>query len=292
MRSGPAMLGSALAALCLAACGSNAAHVSHHRSGATVVLPTKAPPQPPARPKPRHRQQKQPAAPPQARAELITHGPRSGHDVALTFDADMTQAMLAGVRAGRKSIGYDPRIVSELRAAHTHATIFMTGLWPTAHPDAARELAADPLFEIENHSYDHAGWEPPCYGLPLVRGDGAKRSEVQRTASVLSDLLGAPPRYFRFPGGCHTGADVKLVAAAGETPVQWDVVSGDPGQPSASVVANNVLRGAHPGSIIVMHLVGAPNAPATAAALQTILPGLKQRGLHPVTLEKLLGSGG
>ena len=85
---------------------------------------------------------------------------------------------------------------------------------------------------------------------------------------------------------------MKLVAAAGETPVQWDVVSGDPGQPSASVVANNVLRGAHPGSIIVMHLVGAPNAPATAAALQTILPGLKQRGLHPVTLEKLLGSGG
>jgi hypothetical protein len=38
-----------------------------------------------------------------------------------------------------------------------------------------------------------------------------------------------------------------------------------------------------------MHLVGAPNAPATAAALRTILPGLKQRGLHPVTLQKLLG---
>ena len=283
--------GTAAAALALAACGSQPAQVSHRRSGATVVLPTAAPPRPAAKPKPHHGRPKPPPAQPHARAELITHGPRSGHDVALTFDADMTKAMLAGVRAGRTSIGYDPQIVNELRDSHTHATIFMTGLWPTAHSDAARSLAADPLFEIENHSMDHAGWEPPCYGLPLVSGDAAKRAEVEQTANALSNLIGSQPNYFRFPGGCHTAADVKLVAAAGETPVQWDVVSGDPGQPNPAVVANNVLRGARPGSIIVMHLVGAPNAPATAAALRTILPGLKQRGLHPVTLNKLLSTG-
>ncbi|MBV9213082.1 MAG: polysaccharide deacetylase family protein [Actinobacteria bacterium] len=290
MRSGPAILGAALAACCLAACGSDA-HVANRRSGATVVLPTAAPPRPPARPKPHQKKAKPPPSRPGARDELITHGPRTGHDVALTFDADMTQAMLAAVRAGRTSVGYDPQIVDELRASHTPATIFMTGLWPTAHPDAARSLASDPLFEIENHSYDHAGWEPPCYGLPLVQGDSAKQDEVQKTTAILTDLTGSAPQYFRFPGGCHTTADVKLVAGAGETPVQWDVVSGDPGQPDPAVVANNVLRGAHPGSIIVMHLVGAPNAPATAAALRTILPGLQQRGLHPVTLNQLLGTG-
>lgn len=285
------IVAAAAATLVLAACGSQPQHVSHRRSGATVVLPTAAAPRPKPKPKPHHAEPKPAASPPQARAELITHGPRSGHDVALTFDADMTQAMLAGVRAGRTSIGYDPQIVKELRDSHTHATIFMTGLWPTAHPDAARSLAADPLFEVENHSMDHAGWEPPCYGLPLVHGDSAKKDEVTKTSDVLSNLTGSAPSYFRFPGGCHSAADVKLVADAGETPVQWDVVSGDPGQPSAAVVANNVLHGARPGSIIVMHLVGAPNAPATAAALQTILPGLKQRGLHPVTLDKLLGTG-
>jgi hypothetical protein len=39
-----------------------------------------------------------------------------------------------------------------------------------------------------------------------------------------------------------------------------------------------------------MHLVGAPNAPATAAALRTILPALHARGLRPVKLERLLGA--
>ena len=101
--------------------------------------------------------------------------------MALTFDADMTQAMLAAVRSGRRSIGYDPEIVRELRASHTPATIFMTGLWPIAHPGPAHALARDPLFEIENHSLDHAAFTEPCFGLPPVRGLAAKRDEVATT---------------------------------------------------------------------------------------------------------------
>src|SRR5207302_982151 len=195
-----------LPAALLAACGSSGAkHSSAAHGGSMVVLPTG-----PTRPPPPVK----PAAPRRAphravhgfhpTSTLITHGPRSGRDVALTFDADMTQAMLAAVRSGRRSIGYDPEIVRELRASHTQATIFMTGLWPTAHPAAANSLAAGPLFEIENHSYDHAGWEPPCYGLPLVRSETDKRREVADTTNVLTGLIGGAPHYFRFPGGCHT----------------------------------------------------------------------------------------
>jgi peptidoglycan/xylan/chitin deacetylase (PgdA/CDA1 family) len=210
--------------------------------------------------------------------------------VALTFDADMTQAMLAAVRAGRASIGYDPTIVSELRQSRTPATIFMTGLWPTAHPGPARELAADSEFEIENHTFDHAAFAPPCYGLPGVPSLSAKTREVMSAARVIERLTGAPPRYFRFPGGCHRTRDTELVAALGERPVQWDVISGDAYLRDPAAVARQTLRAVRPGSIVVMHLVGAPNAPATAAALRTILPGLRARGLRPVKLERLLGS--
>jgi peptidoglycan/xylan/chitin deacetylase (PgdA/CDA1 family) len=220
---------------------------------------------------------------------LVEHGPRTGHDVALTFDADMTQAMLAAVRSGQSSIGYDPEIVRELRASHTPATIFMTGLWPTAHPGPARELANDGLFEIENHTYDHAAFAPPCYGLPGVPSTAAKTSEVQRTADVVARLTGSPPSYFRFPGGCHRASDVQLVASLGEQPVQWDVISGDAYLRDPAAVAQQTLKGVRAGSIVVMHLVGAPNAPATAGALRTILPALHQRGLRPVKLEQLLG---
>ena len=222
---------------------------------------------------------------------LIAHGPRARREVALTFDADMTQAMLAAVRGGRRSIGYDPAIVSELRATRTPATIFMTGLWPAAHPRAARELATDPLFEIENHTYDHAAFAPPCYGLPTVPSEAAKTAEVERTAAIVAGLTGAPPRYLRFPGGCHRPSDVRLVAALGERPIQWDVISGDAYLRDPAAVARQTLAAVRPGSIVVMHLVGAPNAPATAAALRVVLPVLRARGLRPVTLARLLRGG-
>jgi peptidoglycan/xylan/chitin deacetylase (PgdA/CDA1 family) len=211
--------------------------------------------------------------------------------VALTFDADMTQGMLAKVRGGAPSVGYDPEIVRELRASHTPATIFMTGLWPTAHPGPARQLAHDRLFEIENHTYDHAAFSEPCFGLPPVAGASAKRSEVERTARVLRDLTGRTSEYLRFPGGCHGRDDLALVASLGEQPLQWDVISGDAYLRDPAAVARQTLAGVRPGSIVVMHLVGAPTAPATAAALRTILPTLRRRGLRPVKLARLLRSG-
>jgi len=40
-----------------------------------------------------------------------------------------------------------------------------------------------------------------------------------------------------------------------------------------------------------MHFIGAPNAPATATALLTIIPTLRARGFSFVTLDTLLRSG-
>jgi hypothetical protein len=74
--------------------------------------------------------------------------------------------------------------------------------------------------------------------------------------------------------------------------VQWDVISGDAYLRDPAAVAHQTLAGVKPGSIVVMHLVGAPNAPATAVALQTVLPALRARGLRPVQLRRLLAGNG
>jgi len=49
-----------------------------------------------------------------------------------------------------------------------------------------------------------------------------------------------------------------------------------------------MLKQVKPGSILLMHLNGAPNAPVTAAILKVLIPGLKAKGLTPVTLSTLL----
>lgn len=206
----------------------------------------------------------------------------------MTFDADMTAAMLAQLRAGTQQTWYDAAIVRELRRTHTPATIFLTGLWTSAYRAVVRSLAADPLFELENHSVDHAAWTASCYGLPAVAGARAKRAEVRAAAATITRVAGVRPRYFRFPGGCHMAADLRLVAEAGERAVAWDVISGDPFQRDPAIVQHNVLSAVQAGSIVVMHLIGAPNAPATATALPLIIASLKQRGFRLVTLRRLL----
>lgn len=209
----------------------------------------------------------------------------------MTFDADMTPSMLAALHAGRVRSWFDARIVAELRATHTPATVFLTGLWSETYPAVVRALAGDPLFELENHSFDHAAWATPCYGLSAVSSVAAKRAEVTLAARVITRLAGRGPVYFRFPGGCHTGADLTLVRSLGEIPLGWDVVSGDAFQPDASVVVHDVLSRVRPGSIVVLHFIGAPNAPATAAALARIIPVLRARGYRFVTLAQLLTAG-
>ena len=221
---------------------------------------------------------------------LVEHGPRTRPWVALTFDADMTRAMLAALQAGRERSAYDPTIVAQLRALRAPATIFLTGLWTATYPDVARSLARDPLFELANHTVDHSGFFGGCYGLPQVTTVAAKEAEIRDAAATIARVTGVRPHWFRFPGGCHSTADARLVAAAGEQPVQWDDVSGDAYLRDPAAIVAQTLHQARPGSIVVMHLNGAPNAPATGGAIAAVVRGLRARGLRPVTLSRLLES--
>jgi peptidoglycan-N-acetylglucosamine deacetylase len=223
-----------------------------------------------------------------ASPRLITHGPRTKRWIALTFDADMTYQMIRELRSGKVKSWYDRKLVRTLRRTHTPATIFLTGLWTRTYRSAVRSFARDSLFELDNHSWDHRAWAGSCYGLPAVRGRKAKRAEVVRTAKIIKKVAGVRPRYFRFPGGCHTRADVRLVASLGEQPVQWDVISGDSFLRDPAKVEHEVLRQVRPGSIVVMHLIGPARTPATAPAVKALIPKLRADGYRFVKLNRLL----
>jgi peptidoglycan-N-acetylglucosamine deacetylase len=275
------------AALAAAGCGTASSPTRPNPPRRHAVRPV---PRRPARRRAhlRHPPPSRATAPPRASAALVEHGPRTRRWIALTFDADMTPGMLARLRSGAQRSWYDARIVRELHATRTPATVFLTGLWTTAYPHVVRRLAHDPLFELENHSWDHFAWRAPCYGLP-VAPPARHAWEVRAAAREIRAVAGVAPRWFRFPGGCGNAADRRLVARLGEQPLGWDVDSGDAFQPSPEPVIANVLARARPGSIVVMHFIGAPNAPATAAVLQAIIPALRARGYRFVTLRRLLG---
>jgi peptidoglycan/xylan/chitin deacetylase (PgdA/CDA1 family) len=247
-----------------------------------------------ARPVPRAPAVRHPAAtptpaPPPNPQTMVFHGPRDSGMVALTFDADMTHGMWRSLDAGRIKSSFDHRIIDTLHRTRTPATIFATGLWIKRYPKETAKLANDPLVEFGNHSYEHDAFTMPCYGLPGL-APKKRTSDVRRTAAILDhDVPGHTP-YFRFPGGCHDKAAVKAVVAAGDTPIQWDVISGDAFGHDPRVITRTVLAEAKGGSIVVMHLNGAPTAPETHAALPKIISGLRGRGLRLVTVSELLAA--
>ncbi len=215
----------------------------------------------------------------------ITHGSRDHKAIALTFDADMTPRMIEELHAGLVSSWYDQSITATLKHEQVPATIFTTGLWAEVYPHELKTLSQSPLFEIENHSFDHAGFTRPCYTLAPAHD---KVAEIEDAQSAIHEITGLTPHYFRFPGGCAHADDIALVNKQGLEVIGWDVVSGDAFQHNKETIIKHVLSKVQNGSIIVMHLSGGPNAPATGQALPEIIHQLKARGYTLVTIKELL----
>ncbi|CAM5330134.1 polysaccharide deacetylase family protein [Streptomyces tanashiensis] len=207
--------------------------------------------------------------------------------VALTFDADMTADQ--GPRAARGEHFDNPELIATLRRLKVDATVFMTGRWAEEYPDQARSIGGDPRFEIANHSYSHYAFASPCYGLPTVAGPDMA-SDVQRAFDAFRDAgaVNVVP-YFRFPGGCYDDAALRALAPAGVTAVQWDVVSGDAFAKDADAVAEQVLDGVKPGSLVVMHCTRSA-APVTERAIRRIVPELRARGYRFVKVSELMSA--
>ncbi|TXH43726.1 MAG: polysaccharide deacetylase [Actinobacteria bacterium] len=220
--------------------------------------------------------------------EVIKYSAREGNNkVALTFDADLAPDSLRRVQAGTMPAQINTEVLDYLEQTGTPATVFVTGMWAQQYPEGMQRLAGNPLYEIGNHSWDHMSWTPGCYGLPTLPGNGA--AEVTDTAEVIKSYTGKYPRFFRFPGLCHDDEDVAIVAANGERVVDTDISGSDAFAKDGYAVASSIASQAQAGSIIVLHLNGAPNAGTTATIVQNLVPALKAQGLQPVTLSQMLG---
>lgn len=207
--------------------------------------------------------------------------------VALTFDLCEQFGEISG---------YDGAVFDYLRANGIKATFFAGGKWLRSHDERARQLVADPLFEIGNHGWAHRN-------LRLLTGE-ALRQEIegpQRAYEAVRGKLASqqclPPQarpqrmeLFRFPYGACNQASLDAVNDAGLLAIQWDLSTGDPSPgESAERIAHAMIRQARPGSIIINHANG--RGFHTAAALPLAIPKLRAEGYEFVTVGELLAAG-
>jgi peptidoglycan/xylan/chitin deacetylase (PgdA/CDA1 family) len=202
---------------------------------------------------------------------LVTHGDRSLPYIALTFDACQTVG---------SPTGYDQAIIRILNGTHTPATLFLGGLWMQQHPAQTRTLAANPLFELGNHSWSH---------LDFTELSPEEMSrEILRTQDTMVQLTGRQPTLFRFPFDTYTDDALAVVGQHGLRAIQADVISGD-ADPRITTrdIVNTVTARTQKGSIILMHMN--THGWHTAEALPPLIQRLRNQGYTFVTVSQLLG---
>jgi peptidoglycan-N-acetylglucosamine deacetylase len=222
-------------------------------------------------------------------APVVANGPRDGPAVALTFDSNLTDAMIQELHTGRVKSFANLAVLDELDQMQVPATIFLAGKWIEQYPDVTRRITADPLFEVGSHSYAHRAFHQPCYGLGTLR-PAEMAGDVNHSEALLRQYTTRPTPYFRFPGGCYDNAALRAVGPTGVTVIQYDLPSGDAFGTNVNAIVRNVVFNTRNGSIVVLHITGGNTAPLTALALPGIINGLRQRGFQLVRLSDLLGA--
>lgn len=160
-------------------------------------------------------------------------------------------------------------------------------MWIDAHPDKVKELAADPLFEIENHGLTHH----PCavagetmYGIHGTGNVGQAVDEIEMNARKIEAITSRKPIFYRSATATTDEVCAAIANSLYETIISYDLLSGDAvaGTP-ASVIKANLINGARHGAIVIMHM----NHPEWngAEALKQALPIWQQQGFTFVKLE-------
>lgn len=202
---------------------------------------------------------------------------RTGHDAG---SADPTRVFLTlDACGGPHGSGVDERLIAGLQQAQVPATLFLNLRWIEANAPLAAMLAADPLFELGNHGSAHLPLSVTgrsAYGIAGTSSVREAAMEIWHNHLALTELVGAPPRWFR-PGTAHLDdVGLSIAHALGERVLGFSV-NGDAGATcSASTVAAEV-GGAAPGAVVIAHM----NQPASGTA-DGILGGMAavaQRGL-------------
>jgi peptidoglycan/xylan/chitin deacetylase (PgdA/CDA1 family) len=197
-----------------------------------------------------------------------------GKEVALTFDAC----------GGKKGSAVDRELLVFLKKERIPATLFLSGRWLEKNRETARELAADPLFEIGNHGAEHRPLSVTgrsAYGIPGTESVSAAAREVEANARLLEEITGKRPRYFRAGTNHYDEIAVAVAAELGHFSASHSH-NGDGGASYSKKKIVDGLLSLQGGEIVLFHM----NRPEgrTAEGLKEAVPLLRKKGFRFVKL--------
>ncbi len=187
---------------------------------------------------------------------------------------------------------YTSQVLDFLDSRGIKATFFLIGKNVELNPEIARRIVAEGHV-IGNHSYSHDV-------VHAITREGS--DDILLGQEAISRAVGVEPHLYRPPGGRKSPWQLQYLEEQGLVSVTWTVDANESndytilGKPSAETIAREIIKGAEPGKILVLHDgyvvngggAGA-NMTATVEALKIVVDELQHEGYRFVTVPELIG---
>ena len=172
-----------------------------------------------------------------------------------------------------------PRLLDILARTGAKATFFMLGQNVSRYPDIVRRADAEG-HEVASHSYSH----PNLNKCSLSK----VYQELDSTEAAIQKATGKKPSLVRPPYG-NMKKDVRALVNQkyGYHIVLWDVDPLDWRRPGSGVVAQRLVKGSRPGSILLSHDIHE----GTVNAMESTIRSLQAQGYRFVTVSDLIAEG-
>jgi peptidoglycan/xylan/chitin deacetylase (PgdA/CDA1 family) len=204
------------------------------------------------------------------RAEIVTSGPPSTKQVALTIDDGYCEACVDGYVAFAEGSGIQLTLAPN-GAYHQIWDRYASRLSP---------LVADGQVQIANHTWAHRNL--------LALGDKAIRDEIERNEEWIQRTFGITARpWFRPPYGRRNARTDEIAGGLGYTRIlMWNATLGDATLETPDVLMGLARQWVRPGAIVLGHA----NHPTVLGLFDQLQQLFSERGLRPVTIDAMFGT--
>lgn len=168
-------------------------------------------------------------------------------------------------------------ILEVLQKENVQATFFLSGEWAERHPTIIEKITED------GHEIGMMGYRYKSY---LEQDIEEVRRDLFLAQEVFTKLGFENLKLLRTPSGHFNEEVLELAKSMGFDVVHWNINPNDWQNPGTENIVDDVMKNASNGDIILLH--ASDSVKQTKAALETILPGLKGKGLKFVPISELM----
>jgi len=172
-----------------------------------------------------------------------------------------------------------PKVLATLKKYNAVATFFVVGNNLTPSTGKYITQAVEQGCEICSHTWDHP-WLTKLSPKMVA-------ANLKKTNEAIKQYAGYYPNFYRPP---YLGYNSKVLKASGMPAVSGYSSEDWRTNHTPQRIVNDVMKGAYPNAIIIMHDLGANTR--TPRALETLIPQLQKAGYTLVTVSDLFTSAG